>query len=182
MVVALVVALALLPGGDDVRDGWKRYEEYRMRVTVAAPADWTITTADDTDSPDGAYLATRYTSPKGDMSLLVDKKEKTTETAVATAQRWKQEYETATPPTGGAAAVASVRPTTEQGRDAALMTLTYSKEGEGTPRRLSKTLVVVNSRQERLTVNVDVPAGKSAEATADDLLATARAHYRIGDL
>ncbi|MFG3510556.1 serine/threonine-protein kinase [Streptomyces sp. NPDC047821] len=182
VVVALVVALALLPGGDDVREGWKRYEEYRMRVTVAAPADWTITTADDAASSDGAYLATRYTSPKGDMSLLVDKKEKTTETAVATAQRWKQEYETATPPTGGAAAVASVHPTTEQGRDAALMTLTYSKEGEGTPRRLSKTLVVVNSRQERLTLNVDVPAGKSAEATADDLLDTARAHYRIGDL
>ncbi|MEV3993850.1 serine/threonine-protein kinase [Streptomyces sp. NPDC049837] len=182
LVLALIVTLLLLPGGDDVPEGWKRYEEYRMRVTVAAPADWTITTGDDLASSDGAYLATRYTSPKGDMSLLVDKKEKTTETAVATAQRWKQEHETATPPTGGSAAVASVRPTTEQGRDAALITVTYSREGEGTPRRLSKTLVVVNSRQERLTVNVDVPAGKSAEATADDLLNKARSQYRIGDL
>ncbi|MER7108499.1 serine/threonine-protein kinase [Streptomyces sp. NPDC000229] len=182
LVVALLVALVLPFGGDDVPDGWKRYEEYRMRVTVAAPADWTITTADDLESSDGAYTGTRYTSPKGDMTLLVDKKEKTTETAMATAQRWKQEYETATPPTGGSAAVASVQPATEQGRDAAVLTLTYSKEGEGTPRRLSKTLIVLNSRQERLTLGVDVPAGKSAEATAEDLLNKARSEYRIGDL
>ncbi|ORT56813.1 serine/threonine-protein kinase [Streptomyces sp. CB03238] len=182
LVVALLVALVLPFGDDDLPDGWKRYEEYRMRVTVAAPADWTITTADDLDSSDGAYTGTRYTSPKGDMTLLVDKKEKTTETAMATAQRWKQEYETATPPTGGSAAVASVQSTTEQGRDAAVLTLTYSREGEGTPRRLSKTLVVINSRQERLTLGVDVPAGKSAEATAEDLLDKARSEYRIGDL
>ncbi|MGI5484444.1 serine/threonine-protein kinase [Streptomyces lavendofoliae] len=178
---ALLVVLLLPFGGDGPPEGWKRYEEYRMRVTVAAPADWTITTTDDTDSSDGVYLGTRYTSPKGDASLLVDKKEKTTETAMATAQRWKQEYETATPPAGGTAAVASVRATTEQGRDAAVLTVTYSKDEEGTPRRLSKTLVVINSRQERLTLGVDVPAGKSAEATAADLLDKARSEYRISD-
>ncbi|QGV82310.1 serine/threonine-protein kinase [Streptomyces ficellus] len=183
LLAALLVALVLpFRGGDDLPEGWKRYEEYRMRVTLAAPADWSITTADDVDSSDGAYLATRYTSPKGDASLLVDKKERTTETALATAQRWKQEYETDSPPEGGSAAVATVAPTTEQGRDAAVLTVTYSKDEDGAPRRLSKTLVVVNSRQERLTLNVDVPAGKSARATADGLLDRARAEYRIGDL
>lgn len=89
----------------------------------------------------------RARSPWPTGSGNVTKKEKTTETALATAQRWKQEYETASPPTGGSAAVASVRPTTEQGRDAAVLTLTYSREGDGAPRRLSKTLVVVDSRQ-----------------------------------
>ncbi|MEU0668201.1 serine/threonine-protein kinase [Streptomyces lavendulocolor] len=181
LVVALLVALVLPFGGDDVPDGWKRYEEYRMRVTVAAPADWTITTVDDVDSSDGAYLGTRYTSPKGELTLLVDKKEKTTETAPATARRWEQEYETATPPTGGTTAVATVLPTTEQGRDAAVLTVEYNKDEDGAPRRLSKTLVVVNSRQERVTLGVDVPAGKSADATAGALLDKARSQFRIGD-
>ncbi len=59
--------------------------------------------------------------------------------------------------------------------------------GDGRPgptrrrRRLSKTLVVINSRQERLTLGVDVPAGKSAEATAADLLDEAGSEYRISD-
>ncbi|MFF8830988.1 serine/threonine-protein kinase [Streptomyces sp. NPDC015131] len=183
VVLAVLAALVLPFGGDDAPDGWKRYEEYRMRVAVAAPADWTITTADDVDSSDGAYRATRYTSPKGDLSLLVDKKEKATETAMATAQRWKSEYETDTPPEGGATAVASVEPTTQQGRDGAVITVTYSKEEEGgAPRRVSRTLVVVNSRQERLTLGVDVPAGKPSGALLDDLFGKARAEYRIGDL
>ncbi|WP_336320401.1 hypothetical protein [Streptomyces lavendofoliae] len=41
--------------------------------------------------------------------------------------------------------------------------------------------MVINSRQERLTLGVDVPAGKSAEATAADLLDEAGSEYRISD-
>jgi hypothetical protein len=77
--------------------------------------------------------------------------------------------------------VATVLPTTEQGRDAAVLTVEYNKDEDGAPRRLSKTLVVVNSRQERVTLGVDVPAGKSADATAGDLLDKARSRFRIGD-
>ncbi|MGW7201460.1 serine/threonine-protein kinase [Streptomyces chryseus] len=181
---ALALAAVLITRfiGDDLPEGWKRYEEYRMQLTVAAPADWTITTKDDIESSDGPYVATEYTSPKGDMSLLVDQKEKATETARATADRWKSEYEQATPPTGGSAATSTVESTTEQGKDAAVITNVYSREVEGTPRRLSKTLIVVNSSQERLTLTVDVPAGKSAAQVADDLMRKARSQYQIKDL
>ncbi|MGW7052235.1 serine/threonine-protein kinase [Streptomyces sp. NPDC054888] len=184
--VALTLALAvvLVPRltSDEPPEGWKRYEEYRMQLTVAAPADWTISTADDLESSDGAYVATEYTSPKGDMSLLVSQKQKATETARATADRWKTEYEQAGPPDGGSPAASTVETTTEQGKDAAIITNEYSEETEGTPRRLSKTLIVVNSAQERLTLSVEVPAGKSAARTAGDLLRKARSEYRINDL
>ncbi|MFJ8650018.1 hypothetical protein ACIRNI_28350 [Streptomyces sp. NPDC093546] len=87
--VALVTTLVFQFTGDELPEGWKRYDEYRMQLSVAAPGDWKITT-------------------------------------------------------------------------------------EGTPRRLNKTLVVVASRQERLTLTVSLPAGKQAEKTADDLLSKAR--------
>ncbi|MFD5102912.1 serine/threonine-protein kinase, partial [Streptomyces albidochromogenes] len=181
--LALAAVLITRFTGDDLPEGWKRYEEYRMQLTVAAPAEWTITTKDDVESSDGPYVATEYTSPKGDMSLRVDQKEKATETARATADRWKSEYEQATPPTGGSPATSTVESTTEQGKDAAVITNVYSEEVEGTPpRRLSKTLIVVNSSQERLTLTVDVPAGKSAARVADDLMRKARSQYQIKDL
>ncbi|MEU6059516.1 serine/threonine-protein kinase [Streptomyces sp. NPDC047097] len=181
LVLALVVTLFLQFRGDDVPEGWKRYEEYRMGVTVAAPADWGIATRDDLDNSDGPYLGTRYTSPKGDLSILVDRQANATETARATADRWKQEYEKATPPTGGTKAVGTVESTTEQGRDAALLTLAYNRDEDDAPRRLEKTLLVVTAQQHRLSIQVNVPAGKSAETTASELLAKARSLYRIDD-
>ncbi|MFJ8085429.1 serine/threonine-protein kinase [Streptomyces sp. NPDC096205] len=182
VVLAVVIAVTLALTGDDLPDGWKRYEEYRMQLTVAAPADWTITTEDNLGDSTGAITGTRYTSLKGDMSLLVNRKQHVTETALGIGQRWEQENEAGTPPTGGSPAVASVTPTTHQGRDAALFTMTYSQAGEGTPRRLDKTLIVTTSKGERVTVAVDVPAGKSGEKIADDLLSKARSELRIDNL
>ncbi|MEU6487163.1 serine/threonine-protein kinase [Streptomyces sp. NPDC046887] len=181
LVLALVVTLFLQFRGEDVPDGWKRYEEYRMGVTVAAPADWRIATGDDLDDSDGPYLSTRYTSPKGELSILVDRQAEATETARATADRWKEELERATPPEGGTKAVATVEDAAEQGRDAALLTTSYNSERDGAPRRLEKTLLVVTAEQHRLSIRVNVPEGKSAEATATDLLAKARSLYRIDD-
>ncbi|PRH76244.1 serine/threonine protein kinase [Streptomyces solincola] len=182
LAAALVVTLVLQLRGDDLPAGWKRYEEYRMAVAVAAPADWRISTGDDPDDSDGAYLGTWYTSPKGDMSMLVDRQANATETARATAERWKRESESATPPEGGEQAVGAVQDATEQGRDAALLTTSYNTDDDAADRRLRKTLIVVSAQQERLTIRVDVPAGKPAEKTASDLLAKARAAYRIDTL
>ncbi|GAA3918330.1 serine/threonine-protein kinase [Streptomyces gulbargensis] len=182
VVIALVATSILLFTGDDVPKGWKRYDEYRMQLSVAAPADWKITTEDDLDNQSGAYTATRYTSPSGDMSILVDELQNVTETAMATAERWKREYTEATPPQGGQPAVATATADSHQGRDAALFTSTHNVATEGTPRRLSKTLVVVSSRQERLTLTVSLPAGKHAEKKADELLSKARSAFFIRDL
>ncbi len=78
--LALVVTLVLRFTGDGPPEGWKRYDEYRMGLSVAAPADWTIAVQDDLDNDGGAYRGTRYTAPKGDVWLLVDRMEKATET------------------------------------------------------------------------------------------------------
>ncbi|MFI6412900.1 serine/threonine-protein kinase [Streptomyces sp. NPDC050585] len=181
-VLALVTTLVLQFTGDELPEGWKRYDEYRMQLSVAAPADWKITTEDNLDNQAGPYTATRYTSPSGDMSILVDELQNVTETAMATAERWKREYTEATPPQGGRPAVAASKADSHQGRDAALFTTTYNVDSEGTPRRLNKTLVVVSSRQERLTLTVSLPAGKHAEKTADELLGKARSAFEIRDL
>ncbi|MFJ3213106.1 serine/threonine-protein kinase [Streptomyces flaveolus] len=180
--LAVTAATVVLTDQDDVPDGWKRYDEYRMNLSVAAPADWTITTEDNLGGEDGPYRGTRYTSPKGDMSLLVDRKEKVTETPRAVAERWKSEHEAAVPPDGGSPSVATIESTTHQGRDAAVITESYSENSDGTPRRLSKVLVVTTSGQERLTLGVDLPDSKTARKTADDLLAKARATFRIRNL
>ncbi|MCP9960157.1 serine/threonine-protein kinase [Streptomyces sudanensis] len=181
-VLALVAGLLLRSGGEELPEGWKRYDEYRMQLSVAAPEKWTITTEDDLESSGGPYTATRYSAPSGDRSILVDELKGVTETAVATAERWKREYEEGTPPEGGEPAVADVRAVTHQGRDAALFTGSYNANTEGAPRRLQKTLVVVSSRQERLTLTVTLPAGKGAEKTAEDLLGKARLAFEIRDL
>ncbi|MYV65013.1 hypothetical protein GT043_03385 [Streptomyces sp. SID2131] len=95
------------------------------------------------------------------------------------AERWKREHESASPPAGGAPGVATVESTTQQGRDAAVITETYSRqEGDDVTRRLYKTLVVT-TRQERVTPGVDVPDGKSAAKTAGDLLEKARSGFEI---
>jgi hypothetical protein len=180
--LAVTAATVVLTDQDNVPDGWKRYDEYRMNLSVAAPADWTITTEDNLGGEDGPYRGTRYTSPKGDMSLLVDRKEKVTETPRAVAERWKSEHEAAVPPDGGSPSVATIESTTHQGRDAAVITESYSENSDGTPRRLSKVLVVTTSGQERLTLGVDLPDSKTARKTADDLLAKARATFRIRNL
>ncbi|MFJ1754281.1 serine/threonine-protein kinase [Kitasatospora sp. NPDC088134] len=183
-----VLALALLAGlvvaltGDDLPDGWKRYDEYRMELTVAAPADWRIATMDDLGSSSGPYRGTLYTSPGGDSWIGVDRKERTTETARAIAERWKREHQSATPPEGGAAGVATVESTTEQGRDAAVLTEYYSQDKKGAPRRLSKSLIMVGSRQERIGLWVDVPDGKDAARTAAALLDKARSAYQVRHL
>lgn len=156
-----------------------------MQLTVTAPADWKISTQDKVQDEKGAYWGTLYTARKGGMKLLVDKTEKTTETARATVDRWKYEHETKSPPTGGSAAIATVESTTHQGRDAAVITETYSQSlngNQGTERRLNKVLVVTNSRQERFTLGVNIPDGKTAAKTADDLLRKAQSAYRIGNL
>ncbi|MFF4344195.1 protein kinase [Kitasatospora sp. NPDC001540] len=180
--LALLLALTVRLTGDDLPDGWRRYDEYRMELTIAAPADWTIKVQDDLSKPDSPYRGTSYTSPKGDMWIGVDRKEKSTETARAIAERWKREHEQATPPQGGAASVASVESTTEQGRDAAVFTESYNLDVKGAPRRLSKTLILVSSRQERLTIWVDVPDGKTAARAVDDLLRKARSGYQVRNL
>ncbi|MFJ8545000.1 serine/threonine-protein kinase [Streptomyces sp. NPDC093586] len=186
--VAAAVALTVtavtvvLTNQDDLPDGWKRYDEYRMNLSVAAPADWTITTEDDLGGENGPYRGTRYTSPKGDVSLLVDRKEKVTETPRAVADRWKQESEAAVPPTGGKPSVVGIESATHQGRDAAVVTESYSENSEGAPRRFRKVLIVTTSGQERLTLGVNLPDGKSARKTADDLLGKARASFRIRNL
>ncbi|MFI9366266.1 protein kinase [Kitasatospora sp. NPDC053057] len=179
-VTALV--LVLCPFDDGLAAGWRSYDEYRMRLSVAAPADWTIETTDNTGDQNGAYRGTRYTAPKGDVWLAVDRKEKETQTPRAIVEQWKHDDDVRTPPLGGAPTVATVESATEQGRDAAILTETYSKDGDGTPRRLSKMLVLVSSHQERLTLRVDVPDGRDAAATASGLLAKARAGYRVRDL
>ncbi|WP_435188306.1 serine/threonine-protein kinase [Streptomyces sp. bgisy126] len=181
VVLVLVVTLVLRFTGDGPPEGWKRYDEYRMRLSAAAPADWTIAVEDQLNKDEGAYRGTRYTAPKGDVWLLVDRKEGTTETPRATAERWKREHESASPPAGGTASVATVESTTHQGRDAAVITETYSRQEEGVPRRLAKTLVVVTSRQERVTLGVDVPDGRNAAKTAADLLGKARSVLDIRD-
>ncbi|MET9428463.1 hypothetical protein [Streptomyces sp. NPDC003036] len=132
-----------------------------MQLSVAAPGDWKITTEDDLDNQTGPYSATRYTSPSGDTSILVDELKNVTEAAMATAERWKREYTETVPPQGGQPAVAAAKPDTHQGRDAALFTTTHNVDTEGTPRRLNKTLVVVTSRQERLTPH-GLPARREA--------------------
>ncbi|MER6398810.1 hypothetical protein ABT263_22575 [Kitasatospora sp. NPDC001603] len=137
---------------------------------------------DGLEDTSGAYRGTSYTSPKGDMWIGVDRKEKSPEAARAIAERWKREHERATPPQGGAASVATVESGTEQGRDAAIITETYSQDSKGTPRRLSKALILVSSRQERLSIWVDVPAGTTAGRTADDLLRKVRSAYQVRDL
>ncbi|MCP9946859.1 serine/threonine protein kinase [Streptomyces somaliensis] len=180
--LALVAGLVLRSAGEGLPEGWKRYDEYRMQLSVAAPEDWTITTEDDPDGSGGPYVGTRYTSPSGDRSILVDELKGVTETAVATAERWKREYTEETPPEGGQPAVSHVRAVTHQGRDAALFASTYSSDAEGAPRRVTRTLIVVSSRQERLTLTVIVPAGKGAEKTAEDLLGKARPAFEIRDL
>ncbi|WP_229869629.1 serine/threonine-protein kinase [Streptomyces flaveolus] len=180
--LAVTAATVVLTDQDDVPAGWKRYDEYRMNLSVAAPADWTITTEDSLGTEDGPYRGTRYTSPKGDMSLLVDRKEKVTETPRAVAERWKSEHEAAVPPNGGSPSVATIESTTHQGRDAAVITESYSENSDGTPRRLSKVLIVTTSGQERLTLGFNLPDGKTARKTADDLLTKARATFRIRNL
>ncbi|MFF4173320.1 serine/threonine-protein kinase [Streptomyces sp. NPDC001744] len=180
--LALIATLVFQLTGDKVPEGWKRYDEYRMRLSVAAPSDWKITVWEDLDPTKEAYRSTRYTSPKGDLWMEVVRKEKATETPLAIVDRWKKEHETASVPSGGAASVGTVEPTTHQGRDAAFFTESYSKEGEGTPRRLHKVLVVVTSRQDRLSLEVDVPAGDGAEKTVTDLMNKARATFEIRDL
>ncbi|MET7271106.1 serine/threonine-protein kinase [Streptomyces flaveolus] len=180
--LAVTAATVVLTDQEDVPDGWKRYDEYRMNLSVAAPADWTITTEDSLDVEDGPYRGTRYTSPKGDMSLLVDRKEKVTETPRAVAERWKSEHEATAPPDGGSPSVATIESTTHQGRDAAVITESYSENSDGTPRRLSKVLIVTTSGQERLTLGFSLPDSKTARKTADDLLAKARATFRIRNL
>ncbi|MFE5834269.1 hypothetical protein ACFQ67_29345 [Streptomyces sp. NPDC056488] len=62
-----------------------------------------------------------------------------------------------------------------------VITETYSRQEEGVPRRLAKTLLVVTSRQERVTLGVDVPDGKNAAKTAADLLGKARSVLDIRD-
>ncbi len=176
---ALLITTVVLLNQDDVPDGWKKYDEYRMNLSVAAPADWAITTEDNLGTDKDPYRGTRYTAPKGDRSLLVDRKEKATETARAIAERWKQEHESAIPPTGGSPSVATVEPTTHQGRDAAVLTESYSENSEGTPRRLTKILIIVTSQQERITLGVNLPDGKTAQKTADDLLTKARSSFEI---
>ncbi|MFE5730524.1 serine/threonine-protein kinase [Streptomyces sp. NPDC056528] len=180
VVLALVVTLVLRFTGDGPPEGWKRYDEYRMRLSVAAPADWTIAVQDDLDNDSGAYRGTRYTAPKGDVWLLVDRMEKATETPRAIAERWKSEHESASPPVGGAPSVATVESTTHGGRDAAIITESYSRQEEDdVTRRLYRTLIVVTSRQERVTLAVDVPDGKGAARTAGDLLEKARSAFEI---
>ncbi|AVH93857.1 protein kinase [Streptomyces cinereoruber] len=179
VVLALVVTLVLRFTGDGPPEGWKEYDEYRMGLSVAAPADWTITVEDELDNDDGAYRGTRYTAPKGDVWLSVDRMEKATETPRAIAERWKREHESASPPVGGAASVATVESTTHQGRDAAIITEAYSRQEDEVTRRLYRTLIVVTSRQERVTLGVDVPDGKGAAKTADDLLEKARSAFEI---
>lgn len=179
LAVAVIAALVLVFTRDGLPDGWKEYDEYRMHLTVAAPADWSITVEDKLDEEKGDYRATRYTTPKGDQWLVVDRQEKTTETARAIADRWKQQREAATPPTGGSRAVVTVESTTHQGRDAALYTETYNENTTGAPRRLHKFLIVVTSRQERLTLAASVPDSKAAGKTADELLDKARAGFEI---
>ncbi len=167
-------------GGDGPPEGWKEYDEYRMGLSVAAPADWTIAVEDDLDNESGAYRGTRYTTPKGDVWLLVDRMENATETPRAIAERWKKEHESASPPTNGTASVATVESGTHQGRDAAVITESYSRQEENeVTRRLCKTLIVVTSRQERVTLGVDVPDGKGAAKTAGDLLEKARSAFEI---
>ncbi|RAJ44095.1 protein kinase-like protein [Kitasatospora sp. SolWspMP-SS2h] len=182
LALAVLGALVVRLAGDGLPDGWKRYDEYRMRLSVAAPADWRIETRDDLGNSTGPYRATQYTSPAGDSWIGADRKERTTETARAIAERWKREHESATPPSGGSASVATVESTTEEGRDAAVITESYSQDRKGAPRRLSKCLILVGSRQERLTLWVDVPDGKNAAKTADDLLRKARSGYQVRDL
>ncbi|MFZ4302591.1 serine/threonine-protein kinase [Streptomyces cinereoruber] len=177
--LALVVTLVLRFTGDGPPEGWKEYDEYRMGLSVAAPADWTITVEDKLDNDDGAYRGTRYTAPKGDVWLSVDRMEKATETPRAIAERWKREHESASPPVGGAASVATVESTTHGGRDAAIITETYSRQEDEVTRRLYRTLIVVTSRQERVPLGVDVPDGKGAAKTADDLLEKARSAFEI---
>ncbi|MFF4871649.1 protein kinase [Streptomyces sp. NPDC000961] len=179
VVLALVVTLVLRFTGDGPPEGWKGYDEYRMGLSVAAPADWTIAVEDKLDDENGAYRGTRYTAPKGDAWLLVDRMEKATETPRAIAERWKREHESASPPAGGAPSVATVESTAQQGRDAAVITETYSRQEDGAPRRLYKTLIVVTSRQERVTLGVDVPDGKGAAKIAADLLEKARSAFGI---
>ncbi|MFF4173580.1 serine/threonine-protein kinase [Streptomyces sp. NPDC001744] len=180
--VALLITTVVLLNRSEVPDGWKEYDEYRMNLSVAAPADWAITTEDSLGGDKSPYRGTRYTAPKGDRSLLVDRKEKATETARAIAERWKQEHESAVLPTGGSPSVATVESTTHQGRDAAVLTETYSEDSEGTPRRLTKILVIVTSQQERITLGVNLPDGKTARKTADDLFAKARSSFEIRNL
>ncbi|MEV4191043.1 serine/threonine-protein kinase [Streptomyces toxytricini] len=179
LAAAVIAALVVVFTRDGLPDGWRSYDEYRMHLTVAAPADWNITAEDKLDKDQGHYRATRYTAPKGDVWLVVDRKEKTTETARAIADRWKQERERAAPPTGGSPAAVTVESATHQGRDAALYTETYSENTTGTPRRLNKFLIVVTSRQERLTLAVSVPDGKTAGKHATDLLGKARSGFEI---
>ncbi|GHG07300.1 serine/threonine-protein kinase [Streptomyces filamentosus] len=179
---ALVVALVLVLSRDGVPDGWRAYDEYRMHLSVAAPADWTIATHDDLADTSGPYRATSYTSPQGDAWIWVDRKEKATETSRAVADRWKDEHERETPPQGGAPRTAKVEPATHQGRDAAVLTETYSENSEGVPRRFLKTLVVVTSGQERVTLAVNVPDGKDAPRTAEDLFGKAVAAFELRSL
>ncbi|MFJ6793792.1 serine/threonine-protein kinase [Streptomyces sp. NPDC091268] len=178
-IAVLAVTLALVMSDDGVPDGWKRYDEYRMHLSVAAPADWTIKTHDDLDKEGGAYRGTSYTSPKEPVWIGVDRKEKVTETARAIADRWKSEHEKETPPPGGSPRVTKVESTTRQGRDAAVLTETYSQNSKEAPRRLLKTLIVVTSHQERLTLTVDVPDGKDASGKAEDLFDKALTTYQI---
>ncbi|MFI8916742.1 serine/threonine-protein kinase [Streptomyces sp. NPDC053513] len=181
-VTVLVLTAVMVMSGDGVPEGWKRYDEYRMNLGVAAPADWTIQTHDDLDNQSGAYRGTSYSSPKGDVWIWVARQEKATETPRGTADRWKAEHERETPPQGGAPRTAKVESATHQGRDAAILTETYSGNGEGAPRRLLLTLIVVTSRQERLTLAVDVPDGKTATQTAKGLFDKARATFEIRNL
>ncbi|MEU3664705.1 serine/threonine-protein kinase [Streptomyces sp. NPDC032940] len=182
LALAVTAATVVVTNRDDVPDGWKRYDEYRMNLSVAAPVGWAITTEDDLSGENGPYRGTRYTSPKGDVSLLVDRKEKVTETPRAVADRWKQESEAAVTPTGGKPSVVRIESTTHQGRDAAVITESYSENSEGTPRRFRKVLIVTTSGQERLTLGVYLSDGRSARKTADDILAKARAAFRIRNL
>ncbi|MGW0853051.1 serine/threonine-protein kinase [Streptomyces sp. NPDC002624] len=167
---------------DEIPDGWTSYDEYRMNLSVAAPSDWAITTEDDLANESGPYRGTRYSSPKKNMSLLVDRKETVTETPRGIADRWKYEHETAIPPTGGSKSIVTVESASQQGRDAAILTESYSENSDGTPRRLSKVLIVTTSHQERITLAVNLPDSKTAKKTADDVLSKARATLQIRKL
>ncbi|MFJ8043703.1 serine/threonine-protein kinase [Kitasatospora sp. NPDC096147] len=182
--VGAVAGLVAALNSDSVPRGWRVYDEYRMRLKVAAPGDWSAVVVDnlDKDRADGPYRGTRYIAPGGDSWMTVDRLERTTETPLAIANRWKREHEAGSPPAGGLASAASVTGGTEQGRDAAVITETYSQSAKGAPRRLFKTLIIVTSHQERLTICVDVPDGKDAAAKAETLLAAARSGYQISGL
>ncbi|WP_424216634.1 serine/threonine-protein kinase (plasmid) [Streptomyces sp. BI20] len=172
-------------------EGWKTYEEYRMALTTAAPSPWKITTEDDLKSYDGPYRGTRYTAPKEDAYLLVDRKEKVTETARATADKWAKDWADDPAPKGGTKAVASVESTTLQGRDAAVLTVEFSKELKddkgnitGSERWATKSLIVVDSHQERVTLTAAArTTGSGGDAagtkTAADLLTKARTSFHL---